>query len=418
MHRDCPANFVLAGYLFAVLALSASCARDERIEGIPGNKISAARLDSFLESKMKELSVPGLSMAVINDGKVVHHRAMGFANAEQKLPVTDKTIFEGASLSKSVFAFFVMTYVDQGKLDLDKPLYEYYPYSDIAYDERYKKITARMVLSHRSGFPNWRTDEGDDVLKIKFEPGTGYLYSGEGYQYLAMVLREIEGTDWKGLQAIFQERVGHPIALEHTVFIQTPYTISYKAEPHDGNGKRIEKEDEYDSANAEFGAAYSIHTESLDFSKWMIAVMNEELLSEASYAELFKPHSDVSSGVLDVDYSLGFLVPRFPFAEDIYLHAGHNSGFTCWFALDVEEDNGFVIFTNSDSGEQLGEDLLYFMMTGLTTPQLLVVGIALAVIFLFGVGFLIWFAIRKWRRRGGTGRLPDYGSLFKHPKVF
>jgi threonine/homoserine/homoserine lactone efflux protein len=62
-----------------------------------------------------------------------------------------------------------------------------------------------------------------------------------------------------------------------------------------------------------------------------------------------------------------------------------------------------VIFTNSDSGEQLGEDLLYFMMTGLTTPQLLVVGIALAVIFLFGVGFLIWFAIRKWRRRGGTG---------------
>ena len=399
MHGDCPANFVLSGYLFAVLALSASCAEKEQIEGIPGNKISTARLDSFLESKMEELNVPGLSMAVINDGKVVHHRTIGFADAEQRQPVTDKTIFEGASLSKSVFAFFVMTYVDQGKLDLDKPLYAYFPYADIAYDERYKKITARMVLSHRSGFPNWRTDDGDDVLKIKFEPGTAYLYSGEGYQYLAMVLREIEGTDWKGLEAIFQERVGHPIGLEHTSFIQTLYTISHKAEPHDGNGKRIEKKDEYDSTVVEFGAAYSIHTESLDFSKWMIAVMNKELLSEASYAELFKPHSDVSSGALDVDYSLGFLVPRFPFAEDIYLHAGHNSGFSCWFALDVKNDNGFVVFTNSDSGGQLGEDLLYFMMTGLTTPQLLGVGVTVAVLILFGTGFLVWIGIRKWRRR-------------------
>ena len=105
---------------------------------------------------MEKLKVPGLSVAVINDGKVVHQKTMGYTNVEEKLPITAETIFEGASLSKSVFAFFVMTYVEEGKLSLDKPLFEYLPYADIEYDDRYKKITARMVLSHRSGFPNWR----------------------------------------------------------------------------------------------------------------------------------------------------------------------------------------------------------------------------------------------------------------------
>jgi CubicO group peptidase (beta-lactamase class C family) len=141
---------------------------------------------------MDTLNIPGLSIAVINDSKVVYHQTFGYANLEKQLPVTDKTIFEGASLSKSVFAFFVMKFVEEGKLDLDKPLYEYLPYPEIAHDDRYKQITGRMVLSHRSGYPNWRENEEDDKLKIKLEPGTNYEYSGEGYQYLAMVLKHNE----------------------------------------------------------------------------------------------------------------------------------------------------------------------------------------------------------------------------------
>ncbi|HET6541847.1 MAG TPA: serine hydrolase domain-containing protein, partial [Chryseolinea sp.] len=168
--------------VFWLVILLAGCApkREDRIEthiGLGG--ISKNALDDFLASKMKKLKIPGLSAAVINDGKVVYQKTMGYANMEEKLPITTETIFEGASLSKSVFAFFVMTYVEEGKLSLDKPLYQYLPYADIDYDDRYKKITARMVLSHRSGFPNWRRDEPDGKLKIKFEPGTQYLYSGE-----------------------------------------------------------------------------------------------------------------------------------------------------------------------------------------------------------------------------------------------
>ena len=139
-----------------------------------------------------------------------------------------------------IFAFFVMKYVEEGRLDLDKPLYEYLPYPDIAYDDRYKKITARMVLSHRSGFPNWRENEKDKKLKIKFEPGTDYEYSGEGYQYLALVLKHIEKTDWNGLKASFQKKVVEPLNMKQTVFIQTPYTKEHKAEPYDKNRKWID----------------------------------------------------------------------------------------------------------------------------------------------------------------------------------
>ena len=391
-----PKRYLKVLWLFILLA-GCGPKREDRIETHIGlGSISKNALDDFLASKMEKLKIAGLSVAVINDGKIVHQKTMGYANVEEKLPVTAETIFEGASLSKSVFAFFVMGYVEEGKLSLDKPLYEYLPYADIDYDDRYKKITARMVLSHRSGFPNWRRDEADGKLKIKFEPGTQYLYSGEGYQYLAMVLRQIEGTDWNGLEAAFQERVGKPLGLEHTVFIQTPYTKKNKARPYNENGERINANE-----NNEFGAAYSIHSEPVDFSKWMIAVMKQEQLSAKNYAELLKPHAIVPSEVFDVSYCLGFFTPHFPVIEtNIYFHTGNNDGFTSWYALDVEKDWGFVLFTNSQFGEALGEALFFYLLLGPYSP---VIGIVILLVVLIGFGFLIRWAIRKVKNKHRLG---------------
>nr|WP_246164437.1 serine hydrolase domain-containing protein [Xanthovirga aplysinae] len=345
---------------------------------------------------MREFNIPGLAIAIINKGEVVYRINFGYANLEQKIPVTDTTIFEGASMSKSVFGFFVMKYVEEGKLDLDKPLHEYLPYPDIAYDDRYKKITARMVLSHRSGFPNWRENEPDKKLRIKFEPGTDYLYSGEGYQYLAMVLKHIENTDWAGLEVAFQDKIAQPLGMEHTVFIQTPFTTKYKAEPYDENGKWIDWKKDYWNNKEEgvFGAAFSIHSEPLDFSKWMIGVMKEELLSKESYHELLKPHSNVPTDDLDISYTLGFM--KFPFIfTNTYGHGGNNEGFTSFFTLNTTKDWGYVLFTNSEYGEKLGEDLFFYLLLGpyLTIPYI-IRGI-IKLIILAGIGILIKFIILK-----------------------
>lgn len=332
---------------------------EKKIENYFGTELTISVVDNFLESKMDSLNIPGLSFALINEGEVVHHKTLGYADVEQKKLVTDQTIFEGASLSKSVIAFFVMTYVEDGKLDLDKPLWEYHPYPDIAGDERYKKITARMVLSHRSGFPNWRSDEMDGRLKIYFDPGTDYKYSGEGYQYLAKVLMEIENTDQDGLEDIFQKKIAQPLGLEHTVFLQTSTTKDRKAIPYDENGRRMMPP----MNDGEFGAAYSIHSESIDFARWMIALMNRDLLTEESYNELFKRHSTVPNDKPDIYYTLGFMTPDFPdLGTNIFLHYGNNEGFTSMYILDTEKEWGFIVFTNSEYGQDLGNKLAEYLI--------------------------------------------------------
>ncbi|MBC2845091.1 serine hydrolase domain-containing protein [Winogradskyella flava] len=343
-----------------------SCSKDsDSIDSYLGIDIPKNSIDSYLDSKMTSYNIPGLSIAIINNGEVVYHKTKGYADIEHQKPVTNNTIFEGASISKSVFAYFVMKFVEEGKLDLDKPLYQYMEYPDIAYDERYKAITARMVLSHRTGFPNWREDDDDDVLKLNFDPGTNYSYSGEGYQYLALVLKHIEHTDWNGLEARFQEKVAKPLGMAHTVFIENEYTNAYKAAAYVPEGK-VDVENNYWSKKDKgiFSAPSSIHSEAIDFSKWMIAVMNKEGLTEESYKELFKPHSIVEErDYYDIYYTLGFSTPKIPFTN-IYLHGGNNIGFTSWFALDTHKNWGYVLFTNSEYGERLGEELLLYLAAG------------------------------------------------------
>lgn len=356
---------ILLSLTFLLFILT-NCSSNEEIEikNYQNTEVSKDSIDGFLERKMKELIIPGLSFAIINSGQVVHHKTLGYSNIENKEPVTAKTIFEGASMSKSVFAFFVMKYVEDGQLDLDKPLFKYLPYEDLENDERYKKITARMVLSHRSGLPNWRENEEGKKLKIKFDPGTDFEYSGEGYQYLTLVLKEIEGADWNDLEKAFQNKIAKPLGLENTVFIQNDYIKNNKAEPYDKNGKRIDWKNNYwyNKDKNTFVAASSIHSEALDFSKWMITVMKKKFLSENSYNEILRPHSKLNTSESGTTYfySLGFITGDNNY-KNTYFHSGSNDGFTCWYLFNIEKDWGFVVFTNSEYGEELGNELFEYL---------------------------------------------------------
>ena len=149
------------------------------VNGAYGEGKTAQEMDDFFRGVIDSLDIPGLSVAVINDAKIVYRGDFGLTSLATQDTVTDQTIFEAASLSKPLFAYFAMKQVEKGLLDLDKPLYEYLPYPDIEYDERYKLINARMILSHSSGFPNRRQDS----LKIAITPGSNYSYSGEGNKY-------------------------------------------------------------------------------------------------------------------------------------------------------------------------------------------------------------------------------------------
>ncbi len=349
---------ILGVILFFLLS---NTAHTQTLKNLIGTEISADSVTAFVLEQMKLQGVPGVSMAIINEGEVAYHLASGYSEVSSKQKISRKTIFEGASLSKPLFAYFVMGYVQEGTLDLDKPLYRYLPYAAIADDERYKKITARMVLSHTTGFPNWRSDHESGKLFISFEPGSAFQYSGEGYQYLAKVLAHILETDDAGLERAFQERVALPLDLNCTKFVQDAENMKNKA-----HGYIAEKAVAEDDDPKVFGAAFSIHSEALDFSKWLIALIQNEGLTGASYETLFKTqvvlpegHPQTQAGV--TDWTLGFAKATMPFGS-AYGHGGNNPGYTSLFIIAPEAKWGYVMFTNADQS-QLPMALLQYLMT-------------------------------------------------------
>ena len=323
-------------------------------------EIEIDSINSFVEQKMAELQIPGVSYAIINDAKVVYHDVKGYADKEAKTAVTEKTIFEGASLSKPLFAYLTMFMVEDGLLDLDKPLYQYLENPDIAYDERYKEITARMVLSHCTGLPNWRTDFEDNKLFLKFDPGTDFNYSGEGYQYLALVLEKLLNTDYRGLESFYQNKIAIPLQMDVTKFIQDDSNLNAKAEPYK-QGEKIPKAD----IQEEFGAAYGIHSEAKDFSKWLIALMENKGLTGSSYEELFKDQFIIPEGSPYREegvtaWTLGFAKAEIG-ANTLFGHGGNNPGYTSLFLIDTSKKWGMVLFTNANQVSEFGIQMFLYI---------------------------------------------------------
>ena len=172
--------------LVATLALAASAAAQTPTP-------SDAALDAEIREVMRLTGAQGLALAVVRDGKVTQVRAHGLRNARGE-PLRPDTVMYGASLTKAAFAYTVMQLVEERRLDLDtsierylpRPLPEYPddprygPWSHLQGDDRWRRLTPRILLNHSSGFSNFAFMEPDGRLRFHFDPGTRYAYSGEG----------------------------------------------------------------------------------------------------------------------------------------------------------------------------------------------------------------------------------------------
>ncbi len=184
---------------------------------------------------MKDGEVPGLSIALIRDARVVWQRSFGVANSATNQPVIDDTIFEAASLSKPVFAYGVLRLVEKGKLDLDAPLVKYLPKPYVANDDRANLITARMVLTHTTGFPNWSINQ---PLKTQFKPGERFSYSGEGFVYLQKVVEHLTG---QLLDQVMRKEVFEPLGMTSSSYVWMDKYENLKATGHDSAGAARER---------------------------------------------------------------------------------------------------------------------------------------------------------------------------------
>lgn len=168
------------------LATAAAC--DDEANWIPPDAFLAD-----LPRLMQALRVPAIGMAVVERGEVVWARNLGVTNAETRTPVADDTLFEDASLSKPVFAYLVLQLADQGVIDLDAPLVRYRRMDYLADHPWVDLVTARDVLRHSTGMPNWRKDPAHEKLAPAVKPGTRIDYSGEAMFWLQLVVEKLTG---------------------------------------------------------------------------------------------------------------------------------------------------------------------------------------------------------------------------------
>lgn len=323
-----------------------------------GAPVSFSKLDTFLKSQMDSIGIPGLSFALINDGQIVFRRTLGVTNVETKQRVSYGTIFDAASMTKTPFALLVMRLAEKGVLNLDKPLFTYLPYPDIAHDERYKLITARMVLSHTTGFPNWRFFNKDGKLDIKFTPGTQVQYSGEGYEYLANVIAHLMGIKKNDLQELFNEEIAKPFGMDKTYFTWNSWVEDHRATGHvDG---KIAEGYGINSTKPDFFASYSLQTEAINYARFLIGMMQGKGLKKESYEEMLKVQFPDASNPGQSQWGLGIAIKPTEFGDE-YSHGGFNLNFTSEFMFNKKQKFGYVFFTNCNKGSTLNKKLVEFL---------------------------------------------------------
>jgi CubicO group peptidase (beta-lactamase class C family) len=302
---------------------------------------SKAEIEEYLNGR----KIPALGFSVIKNGKIEQMKVFG--NLKEGIAAPENTIFNVASLTKPVVAYLTLKLVSQGKWKLDEPLYKYWIDPDLKNDNRYKKLTTRLVLSHQTGFPNWRYSAKDKDQKLTFlaEPGTKYGYSGEGFEYLRKAL---EKKFNKTLELLIEENVFKPLKMNDTYM------------------KWSEKVDEnrFAIGHNSLGQAYQIHKENgvsaaddllttiEDYSKFLLALIQGNGLKKAIFEEMQSNQlktKDNKYFVLGLEkYDIGN-------SEYALSHGGSDEGCRTIFLIYPKTKDGLLLFTNSDNGMTIYE---------------------------------------------------------------
>ena len=255
----------------------------------------AVAIDAEALRLMGREDVQGMAVAIIDDGKIAHVAAYGRRNAERNLPLTRDTIMYGASLTKTAFTYMLLQLLDEGRIALDTPVTELLPrplpdyddYKDLAGDERWRALTPRILLTHTSGFANFRWLEADQRLRLHFDPGSRYGYSGEGFYILQFVLEEgLELDVGKEMQTRVFDRFG----MTHTSMVWRPDFAGNLADGYGLDGS-VEPHDERSGVSA----AGSMDTTIADQARLWAGIVRGDGLSAAARAELVRPQVPITS---------------------------------------------------------------------------------------------------------------------------
>lgn len=311
-------------------------------------------------ARMRAADVPGLAMLILREGREEVF-ASGIRSRATAEPVTFRTVFQAASLSKPVVAHVALQLAGSGVLDLDQPLSEIVA-ALVPDDPLAAMITTRHVLSHRSGLPNWRRE--DHPLRSYFPPGARFSYSGEGFVYLQ---RALEHVTKEPLDELVRRLILEPLGMQQSSFVWRPDFAAHIADAHEA--ETVLERFMPQQANA----AYSLLTTAPDYGRFLAASLDGSLLAPAMARQWLAPEIRVplkrtealekEEPVLEdgVAWGLGWgLEPQ----SGCFFHWGANSGARA-FAMGVPvRRSGVVIFLNEETGLRLVPPIIQSVLPG------------------------------------------------------
>jgi CubicO group peptidase (beta-lactamase class C family) len=329
-----------------VWKLTKSLSYDHQINLLDITKSSIFDDDTEIEKWLIENRVPTLGIGLIHDGKLQQVKVFGELKKGTSAPYN--TIFNVASLTKPITAIVTLKLVSLGKWNLDEPIYKYWIDQDIAKDPNLKKLTTRHILSHQTGFTNWRGNNKDGKLHFEFEPGLKYQYSGEGLEYLRKAL---ENKFHKTLDQLANELIFKPLHMNDTEFFwskktdESRFAIGY-------NNKAIAYET---IKNKTANGADDLLTTIEDYGKFLVSVMNSEGLSKKVFDDMTTNQVETKNRKY---FGLGFEIYDLGNGEIALSHGGANNGVQTIVFILPKSKKGILIFTNVDDGYKVYEKLL------------------------------------------------------------
>ncbi len=299
---------------------------------------------------LKQKNIPALGIGYIEDGKIKQISVFGELEKGKKAP--KNTIWNVASLTKPIVTLITLKLVNNGDWNLDKPIYNYWIDPDVRNDNRHKILTTRHILSHQTGFPNWRwfDEEPQKKLSFHFDPGTNYQYSGEGYEYLKKAL---ENKFNSSLEKLADSLIFKPLKMEETRFYWDKKMDESKfAKWHSAEGKLYETH-----KTTEVSAADDLLTTIEDYTKFISHILNGADLSKKLFKEM------VSEQVRINDFKhwgLGWWIDENINSDSDFaiVHGGDDIGVHTIVFMIPKTKQGLIIFTNSDNGAEVFADVL------------------------------------------------------------
>ena len=373
--------------LAAAIIMCSSSTDAQSFRRLDGSSITLARADSIAKTALTAERVTGAQIAIVDQGKLVWSAAYGMRR-EPDLPMTRETTTWAASITKGVFATYVMHLVERGEFNLDipiaqqlpRPLDQYEPYretaADLVRDTAWARVTPRMLLSHASGLHNFAFVEPDKRMHLHFAPGQGFLYSGDGINLVQFIIEQQKGVT---LDTLMDRAIFAPLGMTHTSLIYHADLEANVADRFDAKGKFIAKTRRFPARGAG-----SMATSAEDLARFATALMTDHIISPRSRAEMLRPFHMLTSlhqfpnapsepegtegKAVGLGYGLGWgLLTKTPFGP-AFFKEGHGDGAQNYMICFEERQACMILLTNSDNGERTFRTLLEQIFGDTVTP--------------------------------------------------